>query len=278
MMRSLLQKSVSLLPWGVRTKIKDIPFLGTAQRSLLKRFAEGQEFAHRVDRGPAAGLRYPVTLPQDKGIWTGTYEVDLSERIAGAVRPGDVCLDVGGWHGFFAGVMALHGASKVLIFEPLPDNATQIRKMLKMNPDLPIELFQMAIATAAGIQQFREMRETSMAKLSSSEFQQSETGEKLIEVKVETLDRLRESGVFPRAHVIKIDVEGTEEMVLRGAEVTLKKDRPVLFIEIHSRALARNCTNILCALEYRIEVLETGKMPDFTSEPEVCHFAASPRN
>ena len=77
-----------------------MPLMAPLQRRLLARFLEGHEFIHMVDAGPARGLRYPITLPQDKGIWTGTYELELATGIAEAVRPGDICLDVGGWRGF----------------------------------------------------------------------------------------------------------------------------------------------------------------------------------
>jgi hypothetical protein len=117
------------------------------QRRLLARFLEGREFIHTVDAGPARGLRYPITLPQDKGIWTGTYELELATRIAEVVRPGDVCFDIGGWRGFFSGVMALAGAAKVFVFEPLPANASQIRRMIKLNPELPPEKSETAQIT-----------------------------------------------------------------------------------------------------------------------------------
>ena len=73
-MRGLLRKSVSLVPWQIRGVIKKMPLMAPLQRRLLARFLEGHEFIHMVDAGPARGLRYPITLPQDKGIWTGTYE------------------------------------------------------------------------------------------------------------------------------------------------------------------------------------------------------------
>jgi hypothetical protein len=118
------------------------------------------------------------------------------------------------------------------------------------------------------------MPETSMAKLSTSSFQSGHQEGDLIEVRVETLDHLRTTGLFPRADVIKIDVEGAEAMALRGAEHMLRDDRPRLFIEVHSRALARECNQILLDNGYFVNVLERGAPPDFVSEPEVCHFEA----
>ena len=273
-MRGLLRKSVSLVPWQIRGVIKKMPLMAPLQRRLLARFLEGHEFIHMVDAGPARGLRYPITLPQDKGIWTGTYELELATGIAEAVRPGDICLDVGGWRGFFSGVMALAGASRVFVFEPLPTNALQIRRVIELNSKLPIELIEVAIGDQINSSKLRVMPETSMAKLSTSGFQSDHQEGDLMEIRSETLDHLRGTGLFSRADVIKIDVEGAEAMALRGAEQLLRSNRPRLFIEVHSRALARECDQILLDYGYLVNVLESGAPPDFVSEPEVCHFKA----
>jgi Methyltransferase FkbM domain len=53
-----------------------------------------------------------------------------------------------------------------------------------------------------------------------------------VEIPVRTLDSLREDlGFHP--DLVKIDVEGYEIAVLRGASRTLREDRPVLFLEVH---------------------------------------------
>lgn len=277
-MMSLIQKSVSLVPWKLRSAIKKLPLIAPLQRHFLRSFLEGKEFVHTVDAGPARGLRYPITLPQDKGIWTGTYELNLAERIAQAVRPGDVCLDVGGWRGFFSGVMAIAGASRVIVFEPLPQNFSQIHRMIELNPGLPIEAVEAAIADQVGTTSFQVLNETSMAKLDASSFQIDVQGSERITVRVETLDNLHALGCFDRVDVIKLDVEGAEAMALSGAAGLLNRHRPRLFIEVHSRSLASECASNLSAYDYSIEVIETGRSPDFVSEPEVCHFVANARS
>src|SRR5690349_16529357 len=75
MIRAMLRRSVGLVPWKWRGAIKRLPLIAPVQRWLLMRFLEGREFVHTVDAGPAGGLRYPIKLPDDKGIWTGTYEL-----------------------------------------------------------------------------------------------------------------------------------------------------------------------------------------------------------
>ena len=243
----------------------------------MDRFLDGREFVHRVDAGPAKGVSFPVLLPDDKGIWTGTYEQKFTAELAKLVRPGDVCCDVGGWHGFFGAVMAACGASRVYIFEPMPDNCGRISKMIDLNPELPLELVEAAAGVEDVEASFRMMRESSMGKLAESTFQPHEFGEREISVTIRSLDRFFFGGKA-KPSMIKIDVEGAEAQVLRGAQELIAANRPRLLIEVHSRALARECADFLAGLNYGIRVLETGEVPDGRSEPEVCHFVALPKS
>src|SRR4051812_43416112 len=162
MIAALLQKAVSMVPWRMRGTIKRIPFVAPLQRWLVETFLANEEFVHRVDAGPARGLVYPVRLPWDKGVWTGTYETDFATALSKAITPGDVCFDIGGWHGFYGGVMALAGAAKVFIFEPLPANCARIRRLIELNPALPIELIEAAVADHPGRTEFQVMGQESM--------------------------------------------------------------------------------------------------------------------
>ena len=275
MISNFLRQSVSLIPWQWRTLIKDIPVVSVLQRWLIKTFLDQQKFIYRINAGPASGLNYPVCLPEDKLIWTGTYEIDFSQTLAKSVKPGDICYDIGGFRGFFSGVLALSGAKKVYIFEPFPRNCQQIQAVIDANPQMPaLKLLSVAIGEQKGAAEFLVMPEASMGKLSSSSFQADVQAQEKIVVPVETLDSLVKSGQLEKPNLIKIDVEGAEISVLRGSEQTLREYQPQLFIEIHSRSLAKDCFTFLQKLNYSITVLETGHLPDFSSEPEVCHFLA----
>jgi FkbM family methyltransferase len=271
MMAKLLQRAISAVPWAMRRAIKHVPLVAPLQRWIVANFLR-EEFVHRVDAGPARGLLYPVRLPQDKGVWTGTYETDFATALANAVTPGAVCFDIGGWHGFYSGVMALAGASKVVVFEPLPANCARIRRVIGLNPELPIELIEAAVADRPGRTEFQVMGQESMGKLAESPFQPGQTSTHQISVELVSLDDLLAQNRIAAPALMKIDVEGGELLVLRGAAELLRTFHPVLFIELHSPQLARDCRSFLETLGYEIELLkEEGPV-----DPEICHFRAGP--
>lgn len=276
MIESSLQHSVRFVPWSLRTAVKRVPIISQWQRRILFRLLEGREFIHTVDAGPAKGLVYPVVLPADKGVWTGTYELDFVERLAASVKPGDVCFDVGGWRGYCAGVMACSGAARTIVFEPLEANAMRIGRLIELNPGLSITLQPVAVGDNDGCATFHLMPDMSMGKLGESPFQPAAVPSGQVSVSLVTLDTFCDTNGIDTVNVIKVDTEGAEMLVLRGAERLLRRCRPHLFVEAHSRELASGVTDFLRPLGYEVTVVETGAVPDGKSEPEVCHLQAIP--
>src|SRR5438045_6336559 len=149
-MKTVLQHSVNAIPGSIRRAIKYVPGLAATQRWLIRHYLEGQTFVHKLNAGPAAGLRFEVTLPQDKAIWAGTYEHEFTSTIVAHVRKGDICYDVGGYRGFMCWAMAMAGASRVFVFEPLSINRLALARLLELNPALPLSVLPYAIADKGG--------------------------------------------------------------------------------------------------------------------------------
>lgn len=60
------------------------------------------------------------------------------------------------------------------------------------------------------------------------------------EILLSTIDHVVEALSIERVDFIKADIEGSEFLMLQGAEKTLKKYQPALYLEISNEALARN--------------------------------------
>ena len=74
-----------------------------------------------------------------------------------------------------------------------------------------------------------------------------------IEVRATTLDTLVfEEGLRPPS-LLKLDVEGEEVAVLRGARRVLEDHRPIVLLSTHSAALRAECHRLLVDLGYVVE-------------------------
>ncbi len=270
--KSILHKVVNLIPLRLRTKIKKLPLLAPLQRALLNRFMKNDSFVYKINAGPAAGLVFNVTLPEDKNIWTGTYEFDFSTVLAKEISKDNVCYDIGGFKGFMSGIMAVNGASEVYAFEPLKENYEKIQMLIKLNPTLKISVFEYAIGSNDGQINFDISEDPSMNKIENSLFH-NETGVKeKRNVQIFKLDSLINEKGFKPPDVIKIDVEGAEYEVIKGAHNSLKQFKPKLLIEVHGYNIGKMILPELNKYGYNIICTETNKLPDFVSEPSVCHY------
>src|SRR5205823_1181478 len=97
------------------------------------------------------------------------------------------------------------------------------------------------------------------------------------EVQTESLDNLLEENGIGRVDVIKIDVEGAEELVLRGATKTLTANRPVVIFEFNPGCAAHlslspyGARDLLERLGYEFAVLGDCARSD-TSESGPTYF------
>lgn len=271
-MKKILQGSVNYLPYSLRQWVKHIPGVAGLQRRLISDVLAGEPFVHVVNAGPAAGLRFEVTLPLDKAVWAGTYEVEFAAAVADGVNPGDVCYDIGGYRGYMAGVMALAGASRVLVFEPLPGNLRALDRLRALNPELPIQIERVAVGEVDGTAMLKVMPDASMGKLATSRFQHDVPFEAEIEVEIRKLESLVGNRDIPPPQVIKVDVEGAEMDVLRGAAEIIRVNRPRIFLEAHTAALEQECTQELVRYAYHVRRLEGNP----GGEENTRHLVATP--
>ncbi len=273
MLRSMLRRSVNCIPGQMRPWIRHIPGLALGQRWLVTNILNGGPFLHVINSGPARGLRFEITLPEDKAIWAGTFESQVSRLLQEAVRRGDVCYDIGGYRGYMAGVMAVAGAARVIIFEPFNENVLSLERFAQLNPKLRLQIEALAIMDREGEVSFHIMPDPSMGKMADSPYEVGRASVGTTMVRVCTLDACIFERGLPRPNFIKVDVEGAEHSVLKGGQRTLAECRPILLLEAHSAKLADLCVRTLKRHAYDVQQLEQGQVdPDAPR-----HLMARPR-
>jgi FkbM family methyltransferase len=127
--------------------------------------------------------------------------------------------DIGGYHGYHAILGSLGG--KVYVFEPDPENIDFIEENMELNSEQDIELVKKPV--------WNEETEIEMDLGKKGKSRASKNGE--ITKQTIYLDQFAENNRSP--DIIKIDVEGAEYQVLKGAEKVLDKHRPIIILEAH---------------------------------------------
>ncbi len=152
-----------------------------------------------------------------------------------AAREGRTRLvDVGALHGLFAlAFTAGRPAARALAIDPSPVAQETLRANLARNPDCQVEALQLALGDRDGTLAMRQEWEHLEALPAGA--QADAAG--VLTVEQITLDSLLAGRAFV-PDLLKIDVEGYELAVLRGARATLEQARPWLFLELHPQRLA----------------------------------------
>lgn len=165
------------------------------------------------------------------------------------VATAGLVVDVGANTGFYA-LIAGRCGRRVLALEPVPE----VRDILARN--VRANRLTGAIKISASAASDRRGRATlympdashGLIETSSSLNAEFQTHASTIEVDVALLDELLPAG--QKVGVVKIDAEGHEASVIRGAARTIERDRPVLFVEVLPRAEMGYLTDLLTRLDY----------------------------
>lgn len=211
---------------------------------------------------PGKGWVYDRLLPNARGDWDRPrirarfgvkFECDLRDKLAREiyftgfvrrdcrvlrrlVKPGDVILDVGANIGYFSLLFAnwLRGRGEIHAFEPFPGTVERFRRNLALNPGLERLVFLHETAMS----DFVGSIAMSAPDGGNSGCNYLSTGGEG-HVGVTTLDAFVEEQGLLRIDLIKIDVEGSEAALLRGARKTMERLRPLVMIEVNAGTLRR---------------------------------------
>ena len=164
----------------------------------------------------------------------GCYELSKHQAFRKFLRPGATFVDVGCNKGDFSLLASrlVGPQGRVLSFEPHPENCRWIRKSVAKNQYQNVDLHEVALSDENGIVQLHLGEKSGFHTLLPGK-PQREKG--VIEVQARRLDDLLEEIHFDRPiDAIKIDVEGADLHVLRGAKKTISRNpNIVVFLDVH---------------------------------------------
>ena len=188
---------------------------------------------HRVLLGPLRGCQLTV---RSWAYTLGIFELHVQRAILGALKSGDVFYDIGANNGYVTllAARAVGPQGHVYAFEPLPENVRDLDDLLSANGIRNCTVVTSAVSHESGeVRLFVSTSDKTPSLLTRATAQDS------LVVRSVTLDE------FVRDHrppsLIKVDVEGAESLVLRGAPAVLADaSSPAWIIEVHDEGNERH--------------------------------------
>jgi FkbM family methyltransferase len=181
-----------------------------------------------VLRGPLAGAWWITGAASGAGkglsVVLGRVEAAQMRIAAQLASQARVAFDIGANVGLYTLLFARR-APRVVAFEPLPRNIGYLERLVRLNHLENVVVVPWAVTERSGVGSFVRAGDSSLGHL-------AENGEQPVALTScdEFVDRF---GLTP--DLIKVDVEGEEAAVLRGARQTLAK-RPVILLSTHGPA------------------------------------------
>ncbi len=220
-----------------------------------------------VRTGPGKGLVFDLNPRWEHAAWEGDYESEVQRQFVKFVKPGAIVYDIGANYGFFCLLGARTGA-EVIAFEPDKENAATLAGHVDLNNlQNRVRIVPEAVFSHTGNVALEPPAQSSVH--GNARANPESTLPTVVCVGCTTLDDFTASN--PAPNLVKMDVEGNESDVLKGADRTFRVFRPVLLCEIHDGGNAQFAQDWLQERGYDCVWLE--------GEPRFPrHLLASPRN
>ena len=148
-------------------------------------------------------------------IRNGIFEAPESELVSRLVRQGDTCIDAGSHIGYYTCLLArlVGETGRVYAFDANPQACETANRNLSLNGLTCAEVFHTALSDHEGSLPFHisSDEQTGLSSVGSIP-----TSKQTIQVPCGRLETFLQNRGIEHIRLLKIDVEGSEEMVLRG--------------------------------------------------------------
>lgn len=201
-------------------------------------------------------------------IYKERLEATTVDGLRAVVTPGASVIDVGANIGFFTLRFGtwITGDAKVFALEPESANFQRLtHRIANAGLDERIEAIRAAAADTDG-----ELL-LAVDPVHPGNHKLAASG---VPVRAVTIDSLMAEHGWPRVALVKIDVQGAEQRVIAGAQETLRRWQPALFVEIDRDSDGNALLQRIIELGYRPHVLRTSSPPEAVTSQQARQLVA----
>ena len=191
-----------------------------------------------VIRVPELGIRLfvpPVWRGSAKILYVfrAAYEREL-QLLDRLLSSGEVFVDVGANYGIYTSTASrvVGPAGRVIAFEPATHAYAVLQRNIELGELKNVWAFRLALSNQRGEMVLRLRDDSSTNAIAPA----AHGGEAFEPITTSTLDAELARQRIRHVHMLKLDVEGAEELVLRGASSALSRSAPIVLFEVNAAA------------------------------------------
>jgi FkbM family methyltransferase len=210
---------------------------------------------------------YNIYCPLNKEdfIVMTRHEDDIIEHFT--PKEGDIVVDIGAHMGRYTiiGSKRVGTQGKVVAIEAHPGNFEMLNRNIKLNQLTNVIPLNYAVySKETKIKLYLPEVESGYTIYNTIMSNRARTEDKFVEVNANTLDYILQSKEITDVNWIKIDVEGAEFEVLKGASNVLSKSKDIaLLIEVHGLDNYRPILEFVSSYNFKIEFEKSNKTGDW---------------
>jgi len=204
------------------------------------------------------GLRFRVRLgTSDLGIVDEVFAHGVYDRVLRQIRPGETVIDVGSQCGIFALAAAVRGAS-VRCYEPIGENVERLLDNARLNGyEMQVTTRNVAVAGTRGTKTLYTVEDdtggsTFFPSIHPDWLQNGRM--RSLSVECVTLDDLVAECGKTVCEYVKLDCEGAEYDILRGADPAVLRRVRTLIMEYHPNGDVAEIVQLLRGAGFHVEV------------------------
>ena len=209
-------------------------------KKLLREYLLRNEFIKKTKYG--FSIKLNVSKDVDKHFYWGEFEYELINFLSLILNKCSVFIDIGANIGIYTLLASqqMKNMGKVYAFEPSGWAYDRLLENLRINNFNNVETFKIAVSDITGNLKFHMCDDDAYNSLSDAPMQKVK---EVIEIQSVRLENFCEECGIKVVDIIKIDAEGADYRVLKGAENILKSNpSPMIICELNK--------NILKSLSY----------------------------
>lgn len=234
---------------------KKIPFIFKIYKKiifkLIQKNKNNQNVIYKIP------FNFKIILPNDYSLnlfflIKGEYEIFQTSLFVANLKKNDIFFDIGAHVGYYS-LIASKFCKKIIAFEPVKSNFELLKKNIKINKIINVKTIKTIISDKNKNKENIYLSDNESGNHSLIKEKENSQFEIVSSI---TLDNycLR-SNIMP--NVIKIDVEGAEYKVIKGAKKILNNENlETIFIEIKNPFTAEKIIDILIKSNFFLMMID----------------------